>query len=148
MPPDPSGTPRGPDTRIPGSPEAPTDGKGPAFLSNLADGAGPLDVGADLRQQVVETGELAGGADLLEDVELDRPPVEIAVEVEHVGLDLADLLAEGDVGSNVAGGGQGRFFAVEQGVRGVDAVGGDQRVDPFKVGGREAESRPRALRRG
>ena len=100
---------------------------------------GLLDVEPDLAEQVVEAGEPAGGAEASEDVELDRLAVEVALEVDEVGLDLADLLAEGRVGADVAGGGDGRALAVDEGEDGVDAVGGDDGVDAVEVGGREAE---------
>ena len=62
----------------------------------------PRDVRPDLGEQVVEAGELAGRAEPGQEVELDGPAVEVAVEVDEVGLDLADLLAEGGVRADVA----------------------------------------------
>ena len=56
-------------------------------LGERADGSGPLDVGADLRQEFFQAGELPRGAEAVEEVELDRLAVEVAVEADQVGLD-------------------------------------------------------------
>ena len=122
-----------------------TDFLRPRFGSSLANLSRPLDIRADLRQQVVEAGEGPGGAEPGEEVELDGAAVEVAVEADEVGLDLADLLAEGRVRADVAGGRPlarlARPIARDEGPRGVDAVGGDERVDAVEVDRRDADAR-------
>src|SRR5260370_38150543 len=77
----------------------------------------------------------------MQEIELDGVFVELATEIDQVGLDLADLLAERDVGANVASAGQGGSFAVNEGVCGVDAVGRDQGIDAVEIRGRKPEPR-------
>ena len=63
-----------------------------------------LDVRPDLREQVVDAREGPGRPQPGQEVQLDHAVVEVAVEAEEMGLDLADLLAEGRVRADVAGG--------------------------------------------
>src|SRR5881227_1128421 len=114
-----------------------TDPRGPRSGSGLAYLSRPLDIGADLRQEVVEAGEGPDGAEPGEEVELDGAAVEVALEADQVRLDLADLLAEGRVRADVAGGcplaRPARLLARDERSRGIDAVGGDERVDAVEV---------------
>ena len=71
------------------------------------------------------------------EAEFDFLSVEVAVESEEVGFDGSVLVSNGGSDTDVNGGWIGG--AVEGGLGGVDAVGGDGEVFRFEVGGGESE---------
>ncbi len=66
--------------------------------------------------------------------------VEVAVETDEVGFDLAGVVAEGGHGADADGGGVDG--AVSFSAAGVDAIGGDQLRIAAQVGGWHAQSAP------
>lgn len=107
-----------------------------------ADFASLVDVALDLTEQIVEPGEFSGWPKSLENFEFDRLTVKIALEINQMGLDLADLFAERRVRADVAGGGDRRRMTVDPGQDSVDAIGGNHSIDLVEIRCRHADPGP------
>ena len=81
-----------------------------------------------LGDEVVERVEAGVGADTLQEIGGQRLAVEVAVEIEQMGLDHALAVVDGRPAADVGDGGPGCFVARQPAPRGVDAVG--QRRQP------------------
>src|SRR5271157_6399018 len=111
-------------------------------LTPTADLPSSFDVGANLAQQVVKVGEGPGRTQARQEIEFHGAAVEIAGESNKVGFDLADLLAEGRVRADVAGGRPGPRLLLRSGNEdsgGIDAVEREQGIDAVEIDGRNAQ---------
>src|SRR5208282_506411 len=116
----------------------------PDHALRLADLPCSLDVRANLAQQVVKVGEGSGRTQARQEIEFHGAAVEVAGEADEMGFDLADLLAEGRVRADVAGGRPGPRLRLRSGNEdsgGIDAVERDQGIDAVDVDRRNAQPR-------
>ena len=97
---------------------------------------GPHIVG-DLQPQGLGRWELKNIAEPLDEINLQRLSVEALAVVEQVDFDFGCAIAEGRVGSEVDRGPP--RLAAEVRATGVDAWGGNERIDGVEVGRAEAD---------
>ena len=113
----------------------------------LTNAPGLLDVGANLGEQFVQARERLGAAQPRQEIELDLLAVKIAVEADQMRFHRSSMLAEGGVGPDVARGRPGRDGVAAWGIRvqvqkspsGINAIRGNERIDVFKVDGRDSD---------
>ena len=102
--------------------------------------AGLVGVGAHLGGQLLDVGEDGLAAEAVGEGDRHPVPVQVAVEVEHVGLDPPPLGAELGVGADADRRRPGHTVQAVGEVAGVDAVGGDgDAVRQVQVGGGHTE---------
>lgn len=108
-------------------------------LGGVGCGCAPADcqIGLHFCFEIVDRFEFDLVAEVIDEVEVEGLAVEVTVESEEVGFDLAFGIAEGGEGSDADGGGVGGLAHAAS--AGVDAIGGDELGDLFKIGGRDTE---------
>src|SRR5262249_51415666 len=85
---------------------------------SAGDRAGFVDVAAHLGEEGVDAVELERGAEPAEQIDIEEAAVEVGGEVDQVDFDGPGMGAEGGVGADVGGAGDGGPLAVDEGADG------------------------------